>query len=479
MGTKMKRRQFMKKSIAASSMLAMPQLFCSREELRRRPNILVILTDQQSATMMSCAGNKYLHTPAMDGLAQSGVRFERAYCADPVCVPSRFSLMTGRMPGKIGLRSNDSKHINSIPDMFKENALGNLFKRAGYDTAYGGKVHLPKMNAEDIGFDYICKNERDELARVCADYVKQPRENPFLLVASFINPHDICYMALRDFAKAEREKRIVSRGVTEIEKLDLALELPNGVSRDEFFEKYCPPLPNNFASQQDEPEAIKWLLSQRKFRQQARHNWTEQRWREHRWAYCRLSEMVDPQIGNLLNAQKKRGQAENTIVVFTSDHGDMDAAHKLEHKTAFYEEACRIPLIINGPGITKKGFINNEHLVSNGLDLIPTLCDFAGIEVPTGLKGKSLRPLVERKKTVPWRSALPVESELGKMIVTKRYKYMRYDKGKNEEQLIDLQKNPGEMQSVTNDPDKKEILLKHRKLFNEIYSIQNDSLKNV
>ncbi|MFC1607254.1 sulfatase-like hydrolase/transferase, partial [Candidatus Latescibacterota bacterium] len=110
------RRDFLKTSggsLSAISMGCRPETVSTTKS---PPNILVIMTDQQSATMMGCAGNRYVSTPAMDRLAASGVRFERAYCTAPVCVPSRFSMMTGRMPSEIGMRNNEVSHIEKIPD---------------------------------------------------------------------------------------------------------------------------------------------------------------------------------------------------------------------------------------------------------------------------------------------------------------------------------------------------------------------------
>jgi arylsulfatase A-like enzyme len=463
------RRKFFNNTLAASTILVAPNLSgCDTSSINKRPNILVIVTDQQSATHMSCAGNPYLRTPAMDSLASSGVRFERAYCTDPVCVPSRFSLMTGRMPSEIGLRSNSSTHIDSIPESIKQNGLGHLFKSAGYDVDYGGKVHLPKMKIEDVGFNYICQDEREELASVCAEYIKQPRENPFLLVASFINPHDICRMAIRDFGGIEHTKRLKKKSVEAT--LDRALQLPDGVSREEFLKDYCPPLPPNFEPQENEPEAINQLITQRPFRKNAREKWTTERWRMHRWAYKRLTEMVDAQIGVVLDALRASGKEKDTLVIFTSDHGDMDSAHRLEHKTTFYDEACRIPFIVSWPGVTSASVVDNQHLISNGLDLIPTLCDFAGIHVPEDLKGLSIRPIVERTEPSSWRDSLPVESEIGRMIVTHRYKYMKFDEGKNNEQLIDIQSDPGEMQNAAHDPENTNVLSQHRILFNETFT---------
>lgn len=177
---------------------------------RPRPNVLVILTDQQRAGMLSCAGNPYVRTPNMDSLAQSGVRFERAYVTNPVCSPSRMSLMTGRMPSAIGMECNeDGRHV-AVPRPMLEASLGNAFRRAGYQTVYGGKVHLPRAgdgnggqdNLDAFGFETLSRDQRGELAWSCAAFLREKHERPFLMVASFINPHDICFMAIGAFARA-------------------------------------------------------------------------------------------------------------------------------------------------------------------------------------------------------------------------------------------------------------------------------------
>ena len=439
--------------------------------MQSKPNIIFVFTDQQSASMMSCAGNQYVNTPAMDSLAAKGVRFERAYCTNPVCLPSRFSLMTGRMPSALNIRSNEDGHIEKKPEDITKNGFGWFFRNAGYDVAYGGKEHLPEMRAADLGFDYITSDERDGLADVCAEYIRQKRDRPFLLVASFINPHDICLKAIGDFEETEEEKWIMSHLLVDKATLDKALQYPEGITEKEFFGKYCPPLPSNFEVQQDEPEAISILQDRRPFKKKARARYTPEQWRLHRWAYCKLTEMVDAQIGRIFDAVKKSHIEEDTLIIFSSDHGDMDAAHRMEHKEVLYEEAARIPLIIAQAGRTPAGKVDRTHLISNGLDLIPTLCDYAGIKIPEELAGLSFRRLAEGKSDVPWRKFVPVESEFGRMIVTERYKYMLYDAGKNREQLIDLELDPGEMKNSALDPAYREILEKHRAMFRNYYKL--------
>ncbi len=433
------------------------------------PNILLIITDQQSATMMSCAGNRYLQTPAMDSLAESGLRFQRAYCCNPMCGPSRFSLMTGRLPSEVGMRNHDDRHIESIPNHIIDQSLGWVLRSGGYRTAFGGKFHMPKgMTPEEIGFETLTTDQRDDLADACVQFFAEERDMPFFLVASFINPHDICYMAIRDSAATDQERSLLARGTNELAALDEALQLPDGMDEETFFADVCPPLPDNFELQIDEPEAIRQMQTRSPFKGKARTEWDERRWRLHRWAYHRLTEQVDAQIGRVLDGLRDSGQWENTLVVFTSDHGDMDSAHRMEHKTAFYEEAARIPLILSWPGVIAPGTVD-AGLVSNGLDLLPTLCDFAGVDPPTDVSGKSLRPPAEGRQFNTLRTALPVESELGRMIVTERYKYMRYDEGDHREQLIDLVADPGEMRNAIGDVGNQEVLKALRLRFNEIF----------
>ena len=424
----------------------------------KKPNILFIFTDQQSATMMSCAGNRYVQTPAMDSLAQNGIRFERAYAMNPMCVPSRFSLMTGRRGSEIGLLNNTDKHIPEIAEDIKQNGMGWLLRNAGYKTLYGGKVHLPKgLTPEDLGFDTITQDERDELADTCVEFLSQPHDQPFLLVASFINPHDICHMAIRDFAETELEKSLSRPDRIELQEVDKALQLPDGMTREEFFANVCPPLPTNFEIQADEPEAIRLMQARSPFKRKAREHYTEEQWRLHRWVYARLTERVDEQIGRVLRALRENDLEENTLIVFSSDHGDMDASHRMEHKTAFYDEAARIPLFISGAGVEHQNVVDT-HLVSNGLDLLPTFCDIAGVEPPQHLEGMSLMPLLQGKADTHWRDVLPVESEMGQMILRDQYKYMKHYEGDHCEQLIDMLTDPGEMRNAINDPQHQPLL---------------------
>ena len=142
-------------------LLILAVLLCARcgftEAAETKPNILVIIVDQLFADAMSCAGRPHVKTPAMDSLAAAGARFSRAYCADPVCVPSRFSMLTGVMPSRVGIETNRDIRKNKVSPEILENTMGQIFTKAGYETVYGGKQHVP-MKIEAAGFKDIGPN---------------------------------------------------------------------------------------------------------------------------------------------------------------------------------------------------------------------------------------------------------------------------------------------------------------------------------
>ncbi|MDF9799356.1 arylsulfatase A-like enzyme [Catalinimonas alkaloidigena] len=425
-----------------------------------QPNILLIITDQQHADMMSSAGNRWLETPNIDRLAEKGMRFTKAYVTNPVCSPSRFSMFTGRYPSAIDMRHNASVLDQEMLKEIIPEAVGFTFKKAGYETFYGGKSHLPAGGKDASGYGFghhISLDERDELAEETAAFLLNRKSaTPFFAAVNLINPHDICYAAIRDFPPQNRPPAQVPSPLAE------AMTIPDSIPEEVFFSRYCPPLPANFEPTHDEPEAIMQLKALHSFTIDARKNWSEKEWRMHRWAYHRLTERVDQQIGQVLDALKKSDVGENTIVIFTSDHGEMNGSHRLEHKTVFYEESSNVPLIVWYEGMRQGGEVDKEHLISNGLDLYPTLCELAGIEVPTELPGISFAPLLQGDaEAYPGRKYLYMENELGYMARDEHYKYALYDNG--EEMLIDLQNDPGEMINMAG---------------KSVYRLVQDTLKN-
>jgi choline-sulfatase len=446
------RRTFIKTSAAAILSGEAGFRHSEAAESSTRPNVLLIMTDQQFAGAMSCVGNRDVHTPAMDSLAANGTLFTNAYCTNPVCVPSRVSLFNGHMPHEMGVYTNIYPHaaIRNFP------MLGRSLRDAGYDTGYVGKWHLlvPEKEKDIHGFDYMSIHKDPETPRDCSAFIKQKRDKPFFLVASFIDPHDIC-----QWARGESFK--------------------NGPIGDPPSPEQCPELPANHAIPDNEPDVIRKV--QAKYRESIypTADWTPGKWRQYRWAYYRMVELVDRRIGEVLDALRNTGQEENTVVLFVSDHGDGTGAHLWNQKQVLYEEPTRVPFIIAQKGRSRPGVTEHTQLVSTGLDLFPTVCDCAGVTVPPELKGHSLRGIVETGHGKPLREYVVTETEfgeftntppfqhvgpMGRMVRSAKYKYVVYSEGTIREQLFDMENDPGEMVNLAVSSEHSDVLNAHRRM---------------
>lgn len=398
-----------------------------------KPNILIITTDQQFADAASYRiGTRYIHTPNMDSLAANGTVFARAYCANPLCVPSRTSMYTGRYPTETGVMTNDDR--TKVPlDPRKVPIMGKVFQNAGYQTAYFGKWHIafPEQQAAIHGFAATeAKQDDPTTSSQAAKFLRAKHDAPFLMVASLLNPHNIC-----EWARGQ--------------------ELPLGDIGHPPPVDQCPPIRPNHEPPANEPDIVALI---RKSYQSAPtfpvSNFDQKKWREYLWAYYRLIEKVDREIGVVLRALRETGLDRNTLVVFTADHGDCQGSHRWNQKTILYEEAARVPFVISYPGTTKPGTSN--RLVNTGIDLIPTLCDYAGIAPPPNLPGLSLKSSRDPRQYVVVSDRLIQGAEVdgrlptpdGRMLRGERYKYCAYSEGQHRESLVDLEKDPGEMTNL-------------------------------
>jgi len=460
------RREFLKTTalFTGGALLQGSRLFAaSANREGEKLNILVIITDQQFADAMSCCiGTDYIHTPNMDSLAANGMRFTRAYCANPLCVPSRTAMFTGHYLHETGIQTNSSEKID--PDKFI--CMGRIFKEAGYDTGFFGKWHMPfrEANKNEHGFDTYIGKEGRYSGVPCSEFIQKNRRSPFLAVASFLNPHNICEW---------------SRGQ----------KLPGGPIGEPPQPEACPPLKPNM----DPPEGETDIISHMRKAYQAHRlfpvgHFMNDKWRQYRWAYYRLIEKVDRHVGTLLDALRESGQQKNTLVVFLSDHGECHGVHRWNQKTVFYDEAARVPLIISQKGRTPQ--VTYDTLVQTGVDLIPTLCDFAGIEAPKGLPGRSIKAhalnqspgedqpyIVVSNKMVQCE---PVNDVLlhpdGRMVRSTQYKYCLYSLGKQRESLADMQADPGEMVNLAAKSQYRNALLQHREYLRDFARKHDDSV---
>lgn len=424
-----------------------------------RPNILFIMTDQHFGGAMSgVMGDRYVKTPNLDSLAESGVRFDRAYAPNPICIPARNSIFSGYYPFETGLQTNSKQ---ALPERMV--SMGKHFKDAGYDTGYFGKWHLnmKTSDTERHGFDEtgVLKNNGVDhlIPEPTIAFLNRKREKPFLLVASFTGPHDICEMV---------------RGQ----------KIPGGPIGEFPEPEDCPPVPVNVAPPIDETDSM--ALMRKSYQATTMTpiaHFNNDKWRQMRWGYYQLIERSDQEIGKVLEALNASGLAENTLVIFTADHGDCTGAHSFAQKTVFYDESARIPLILSYPG--KIAPSTNRKLVNVGVDTFPTMLDFAGLKIPGSFKGRSLKSVCENPNVEDWREYVVVSNHMvqgavpvggteipesrGRMLRTDDYKYAVYDLGEHRESLVDMENDPYEMRNVARNPEHKAALEAHRKLLRD------------
>ena len=412
-----------------------------------KPNILFIITDQQSYNMMSCMGNEWLQTPNMDKIASMGYRFEKAYCSNPVCTPSRFSLFTGHYASEVGAKENttvfDDEKVKTIS---ATDGLGNVLRNAGYQTLYSGKVHLyGSKDASEYGFTINNTDPYDGPAIYAEEILPQlskNKEKPFALFLSFLNPHDICYKAGADKRFPDK---LPAANVRETQRL---LEVQKQLSPDEY-RKQVPPRVSNIAPINGEtPDMVSMDAGARK--------WDDAQWDLNNWMYLRLTESVDAQIGRVLKALAASGEMDNTIIVLTADHGDMQGAHGLTLKNVMFEECQRIPFIFAGKGI-KKNYADKNTLVCNGIDFAPTICDLAGVKYSKKLSGISLKPILTDKTSRISRDCIFAESYNSFQVNDGRYKYTIYELKDHPELLTDTKENPGETINYIDNPQYQKI----------------------
>jgi arylsulfatase A-like enzyme len=401
------------------------------------PNFLLLITDQQTHSALSCAGNPWLRTPAMDSLAARGTRFSSAYCPYPVCSPSRSSIFSGAMPHVTGVMVNGKPIRQGLP------TLGEIFSRAGYQTAYGGKWHLPRGFDGMTGFTKIIGGSAmgadmdAPLSAAAARWIEGRPKEPFFLAASFMNPHDICEWIRQH------------RGTREHAKLAA-----------------YPPAPANLEVDPNEPECVQYHRQQRYDSMSEAvgiaAKWRPEEFRYYLHDYCRLVEQVDREIGAVLDALNRTGLAQKTVVAFCSDHGEGMGGHRWVQKASFYEESARVPLILAGPGIPA-GKVSSKLVALE--DLMPAFCRMAGLRVPDSSMGTDL--FEGSRSQVVSELRYGDETREGRMLRTARYKYVRFRSGRNPEQLFDLRKDPGETKNLAATNQAREALRHHRALLDQ------------
>ena len=331
-----------------------------------RPNILIIYADQMRADAMSCAGNPVVRTPHLDRLAVEGVRFDRAYCSFPLCCPWRASFMTGKYPHSNGMRAN---HY-AIP--LGQEFLGEILRDSGYRTGYIGKWHLnggPKHSfvppgEERLGFDHFVEFSRGHRYDRSIFYRDDgiPRTSK-RFETDYQTDHLIEFMA---------ECRNETPDRPFLAMICYGMPHPPLIAPRHYLELYSPhEVPITDAVAPEDEERARAFLAR----------------------YYGLIAHVDHNVGRVLGWLDRHELAEDTIVLFVSDHGDMAGEHGLTGKKIYHEGSMRVPMLVRYPRRFPAGHVVGS-LVDPSVDTMPTLLDLVGARVPKGAHGHSFAPLL-------------------------------------------------------------------------------------
>ena len=457
------RRSFLAQASLAAAALGLPSAAPAADESKRkgRPNILVIMTDEHNASVMGCAGNPIIHTPNLDGLAKDGVMFDACYCASPLCVPSRLSFTTGKYASRVGAWNNDCEL--SSPDY---PSLPAALNSVGYESFLCGKMHYAadrRYGFKEIGGNFNTsiktnqgvRRDPDDLAPTpgiserfnefhTADsshgmdhdlavtkgvlgFLKDRKQEdaPFFLLAGYICPH---FPLLVPEKYWEEYKGKVPMPV-----------IPEG---------YLDKLPRNYKhlrvgfNVEDVPEDMV---------------------RKGRELYYGLVQWTDEQIGGVLRALAASGMAENTVVIYTADHGENMGEHGLWWKNCVFDTADRVPLIMRWPGRWTGGQRRTE--ACSLLDVVQTIADIGHADMPKDCNGDSMLGWLDhpdkkwKDRAVSEYYAHNIASGYA-MIRMGQYKYVYHTppdaEHSAERELYDLKADPGELNNLAAQPEQAE-----------------------
>ena len=427
-------------ALASSALVILGACGGAGEGRDGRPNVLVVYTDDQRFDSLSISGNPYIQTPHLDRIATEGALFERAYVTTSRCCPGRASFLTGKYATAHGVWGNHPEH----DFMDEHRTIADLLDETGYETAWLGKWHLPNPGAVPVrSFDHWVSYEgpgshfdqafnvdgktvatagfqADRLTDLALEFLDRDRSGaPFFLVLAFKNPHVPMTPAPRHAGSLD----------------GVAIARP--------------------ASAQDPFESLPAFV--RRLQRGTRHAIDWDSWERNVRAYWELCLSIDDNVGRVLDHLEASGELDRTLVILTTDNGQLLGEHGVEQKGVAYEPSIRVPLAMRWPEGVPAGARVGELALN--VDLLPTILAAAGQASPADVHGRSLFEIFDNGAE-PWRenflSLLPNFGDGGmveRALVGRRWKLVvDQADGFEETWLYDLEGDPDERVNQADDP---------------------------
>jgi choline-sulfatase len=438
-----------------------------------KPNILFVMADQFRSDYYGAAGADFVRTPALDQIAARGTRFTRAYTNAPVCSPARISLATGLYPHRTGALDNLAFSPLSHTTYYQR------LRDSGYRVAMVGKHDLAKddhfkgrLGARPVTYAFGFTDPHETAGKMEAGNLSEPH-CPYTHALADAGFYDRFRTDYQKRAKTGWVKDASHDSVLETELYEdgyigeYACRWLEEIDNDfpwHMFVSFVGPHdpfdpPTEYADRYRDasmPEAIVDDLTHKPRWHAGRDKkLTRGEIAETRRQYCAEIELIDDYVGRMLDTLERRGLFDNTVVVFTSDHGEMLGDHGMYTKSVAYNGATQIPLIVAGPGV--RAGVVSEALIGL-IDLNPTVCELAGLESQSGIDAVSLVPLLRGEREVH-RDAVYIALRRFQAVVTEQYKIV--DNYNDLAEVYDLEADPHELHNlVVNDESRANELLR-------------------
>ena len=470
--------------------------------MKKRPNILWYCSDQQRFDTIGALGNPHAHTPRLDHFMENSVAYTHTYCQAPICTPSRASFLTGCYPSTLGVNGNGNEFF---PKHYENRLIGNVLAKAGYDCGLVGKLHLASPmggggieNRVQDGYRYFQYSHHskgpDEYGHEYAEWMKNQEVDLFQIMpekkpaedyrlGAKLKSHSGLYEPNPEEDNipphlhqthwcTEKAKEFIRLNRHEDQPWMLSINAfdphPPFDAPWEYYKRYNPEeLPGAHFKETDLVHQKKLQDAGVDFQSEVKHP-EERNHKKIQASYYAMIEQIDYEFGRLLDYLESIGELENTLVIFMSDHGEALNDHGLIAKGCrLYEGSVRVPLIISFPAQFQKNVVS-PALVEM-MDLVPTIYELLGLDIPFYMQGKSLLPLLKGDTPADKHRDFVRTEFFGAidfpdqthatMYRDERWKLIWYHRKNNLCELYDLQNDPWEHNDLSEDKEHQSVKL--------------------